>query len=411
MYYILQIKTHMNITIITILLPYPLTSGGAQAQFNFIDNLRKIHNITVIYPVNAGNNDEALHTLMKKWPEVKFKPYSYFKQLSNAKFLYSKIKRCCNLMFRSSNKEFKKARLLEPYGYDITKSFISFVKDSISEANTDIIQVEFFPYLELCDSLPQDIKKIFIHHEIRYKRNERMMKEFDISVTDLEKMKSLKDKEIEYLNKYDTVVTLTSTDKDILKNDGVKTNIVISPAAIKSKCFSYTDWNHRITFVGGYNHIPNQEGINWFTNEVMPLIHSEITFDLIGKGWSNLDNKSHIQINYCGFVEHLEDVAYGSIMVIPILSGSGMRMKILEGAALCMPIITTSVGIEGLDFKDGESCIIADSAEQFAEQIDILCNNEELRVHIAKNAQQIFNQKYSLANLVQTRNSLYKLEK
>ena len=94
-------------------------------------------------------------------------------------------------------------------------------------------------------------------------------------------------------------------------------------------------------------------------------------------------------------------------MLVAILTGSGMRMKILEGAAMCMPIITTSVGVEGLNFKHGESCLIADSAEEFAKAIDRLRNDKNLRQTLAINAQQIYIQNYSISALGKIRNNTY----
>ena len=96
-----------------------------------------------------------------------------------------------------------------------------------------------------------------------------------------------------------------------------------------------------------------------------------------------------------GFVEHLEDAVHGSIMIVPILTGSGMRMKILEAAAMSVPFITTSVGVEGLDFKHDESCLVADTAEEFANAIDCLANDAVLRKRLTENASKVFENKYS----------------
>ena len=71
----------MNITIITILLPYPLDSGGTQAQYNMIDSIRHEHHISLVFPENGHNSPEALKQLKALWPEVNFYSYSYFRQL------------------------------------------------------------------------------------------------------------------------------------------------------------------------------------------------------------------------------------------------------------------------------------------------------------------------------------------
>ena len=171
----------MNIVIITILLPYPLDSGGAQAQYNMINQLRHKYNLTIIYPVNSQNSISSQRELQKLWPEVKFRPYNYIRQLLYLPFLKDKIYRAFQLKFMPNRRDFKVYRILKPYGYPLTNDFKKFVLNIIKKENIDIAQVEFYPYLDLVDSLPASIKKIFIHHEIRFMRNERMLSIFELS--------------------------------------------------------------------------------------------------------------------------------------------------------------------------------------------------------------------------------------
>lgn len=110
-----------------------------------------------------------------------------------------------------------------------------------------------------------------------------------------------------------------------------------------------------------------------------------------------------------GFVPDLAAAVYGGILMVPIISGSGMRMKILDGAALSMPIITTSTGVEGLDFMDGESCLIANSGKEFAKGLMKLIRDENLRQQLANNANTVFVEKYSKETLANIRNNIYKI--
>jgi glycosyltransferase involved in cell wall biosynthesis len=94
--------------------------------------------------------------------------------------------------------------------------------------------------------------------------------------------------------------------------------------------------------------------MNWMSKYVLPLIdwrnrYKDVSFIVIGTGWTPkmITGIPRNNLKIMGFVENIQSVAYGGIMVVPILSGSGMRMKILEAAAMGMPIVTTSVGKEG----------------------------------------------------------------
>jgi glycosyltransferase involved in cell wall biosynthesis len=399
-------------------LPYPLTSGGAQAQYNMIDVLRKKHHITVVFPLNGHNHRSALQQLQARWPEVEFRPYSYLRQLSCLPFLFSKIRRSLDLLFRRRSVRFQVERALVPYGYIINTGFVQFVRTVITQQHADVVQVEFYPYLSLVKHLPHSVRKIFIHHEIRYVRNARILD--NLSSTDRERayMEQLKSEELSLLNLYDEVVTLTAVDKRILEHDGVTVPITVSPAAVDSPVLPYKGWNSTLVFLGGKGHGPNVEGMNWLTGEVLPLIDWEETFcettlKVIGAGWSETDitgiPKKNIAVK--GFVPQLKDEAYGGIMIVPILSGSGMRMKILEASALCMPIVTTSVGVEGINLVDGVSCIVADTAPRFAAALMKLMTDESLRKRLAEEAQRVFVSSYSKEALADKREEMYKTKK
>jgi glycosyltransferase involved in cell wall biosynthesis len=405
----------MNITIITILLPYPLTSGGAQAQYNMIDELRHSHHITIVFPVNGYNRLAAMNKLKEIWPEITFRPYPYFKQLCHWDFLICKAKRAFDLAFKSECMSFKVERILKPYGYVVNGRFMKFVNRVIYEQSPDIIQVEFYPYLKIVNYLPDVIKKVFVHHEIRFVRNARELSKLEVSDEQKSYAEKIKFEEIENLNKYDEVITLTDVDRDILTKSGVKTSISVSPAAVNTPILQHKVWNKTIVFLGGCFHAPNVEGMNWMSKYVLPLIdwrnrYKDVSFIVIGTGWTPkmITGIPRNNLKIMGFVENIQSVAYGGIMVVPILSGSGMRMKILEAAAMGMPIVTTSVGKEGIELVNGESCLIADTPTDFAKAIENLMSNETIMTTIADNAQKVFKNNYSKEALAMRRNLIYK---
>lgn len=308
-------------------------------------------------------------------------------------------------------------RALKPYGIYYTKKLVNFINNVIVKQNTDIIQVEFFQCLHIINFLPQNIKKIFIHHEIRFIRNKRLLSGIRLTNKELGLYKKVKQQEVNDLNKYDIVVTLTDIDKHILFSNGVKANIIVSPAAINTAIKIYNGWNNNIVFLGGYGHKPNVEGLEWFINCVASEIDwrqfKQAELHIVGNGWpSNIiqqyKEKIKIPLIYHGFVEDLSSVAYGAIMIVPILTGSGMRMKILEAASLGMPFITTTVGVEGLDFKDDDSCCIGDTPIQWKDKMERMMSCEELRIQYTSKALDVFQEKYSIDALSKRRLEIYK---
>lgn len=399
----------MNITIITPFLPYPLTSGGTQAQYNFIDTLRKVHHIQMIFPMNGKNRLEALKHLQKVWPEVTFHPYSYRRQLCHGPFLKDKIVRALKLKVCPKSERFIAERALKPYGFYFTKDFMAFVNDTIEKHQADVIQVDFYQYQHIVGYLPNHIRKIFIQHEIRYVRNQRLLAQVHLTPKEKALFEEVKQMEIDDLNRYDQVVSLTDTDKEVMMQDGVKTPIWVSPAAVNTPILPYHEWDGTIVFVGGYSHIPNQEGMEWFISQVLPLINTEAikAINVVGGGWSQHYQQRHEKVHFLGFVDDLQEVLKGAIVIVPILTGSGMRMKILDAAATGRPIITTSVGVEGLDFRHQESCLIADAPKDFANAINnLMADNAKMR-ELATNAQTLFEEKYSVPALAKVRNKIY----
>lgn len=399
----------MNITIITPFLPYPLKSGGAQAQYNFIDKLRKQHCISMIFPLNQKNTKQALHHLQSIWPEVHFHPYSYFRQLSHGPFLKEKIVRAVKLKACPNNERFMVERALKPYGYYFTDDFISFVHTVVKDEHSDIIQVEFYQYLPLAAYLPKDIRNIFVQHEIRFIRNQRLLAPLHLTPSEQTYYEQIKQQEIADLNRYHEVIALTTKDRVRMEENGVTTPIAVSPAAVNTPMLPYQQWNGTLTFIGGYSHIPNQEGIDWFISHIIDKLDTNHikAINVVGAGWPQRYSQQHPKLHFLGFVESLKDALQGSILIVPILTGSGMRMKILDAAAANVPIVTTTVGVEGLAFEHGTSCLIADTPEGFAQAVNTLVADEMKMKEIAANAQHLFDEKYSVEALAKVRNNIY----
>jgi glycosyltransferase involved in cell wall biosynthesis len=149
--------------------------------------------------------------------------------------------------------------------------------------------------------------------------------------------------------------------------------------------------NPKLFHIGSMNWVPNLEGLEWFFDEVWKIIlfrHPELTFNLAGRGipkkWQLL-NIPNVIVD--GEVEDANQyILSKDIMIVPLLSGSGVRIKIIEGMALGKTIITTPIGAEGLDVEHGVNIFIADTPQEFADLIDKCIDNPELCKIIGENA-------------------------
>ena len=402
-----------SILIITSFLPYPIHSGGEQAQFNMIEALRGNFKIGIVFPVNRDNRAEDIKALSDIWPEVQLFPFPWWRQYTYLPFLIQKARKFVNRHLSSFLKKSKAYDILGETDFLVSRSYLRFVRRAKEMIEADIIQVEFIQNLNIGKYLSEGIKKIFVHHEIGFVIADRALEGISLTNRQRTRKERKKRQEIARLNQYDGVVTLTETDKDVLQCAGVKRPIFVSPAAVNTREMAYGGWNGNLVFIGGFGHHPNQEGIDWFLSEVAPLIdwsqYPQTRLKMIGLGWplSYERDFNGLRVQVLGYVDDLSEFAARSMMIVPILTGSGMRMKILDAAALSVPFVSTSVGAEGLDFADGESCMIGDDAKIFAKALVKLMSDDMLRETMAINAHQLYQEKYSLQALVKKRETVY----
>jgi glycosyltransferase involved in cell wall biosynthesis len=128
-------------------------------------------------------------------------------------------------------------------------------------------------------------------------------------------------------------------------------------------------------FLGSFRHLPNQEALDWFTRQVLPRVLKQspgARLVIVGAeppARHSLPNFPE-NIELRGFVDDVrEPLGRYAVFVCPILSGSGMRVKLLEAFAAGIPVVSTRVGAEGLSSSDGEICSLADDPGEFADKI------------------------------------------
>lgn len=148
-----------------------------------------------------------------------------------------------------------------------------------------------------------------------------------------------------------------------------------------------------ILFLGSFRHLPNQEALHWFVGRVLPLILREepaARFVVIGSEPPPQHSLHPAEsIDLIGFVPDIrEPLAQYSVFVCPILSGSGVRVKLLEAFAAGIPVVSTRLGAEGLAEKDGEICALADDPETFARQVLHLLRDPEKAAAMATRARE-----------------------
>ena len=134
-----------------------------------------------------------------------------------------------------------------------------------------------------------------------------------------------------------------------------------------------------VFMVSNFNWWPNKEGVNWFLQKVWPLL-SNRGYKAVIVGLGSTELKALEDVSYLGYVDDLEPLySSAKVVICPILSGAGIKMKVLEAVANGVPLVTTSIGLAGLEGLEVHSEIrIADTEQRFAEElIDLIENASE----------------------------------
>ncbi len=218
----------------------------------------------------------------------------------------------------------------------------------------------------------------------------------------------LKAFELQTLPQADAVVTITEYDKHYFQELGIKTAYFVSPTGILLDRYVQKpelEEPFSVFHFGSMDWMPNVEAVDWFLKEVWkPYFENlpQYTFYIAGRNMP-----PHLLASSYQNVKILPDVPdniafYNSkqIMLVPLLSGSGMRIKIIEGMAMGKAIISTTIGAEGIPVSPGKNIMLADTAADFARNIKELCNNASLRTELQKNARIFISEKFNNQNLL-----------
>lgn len=229
--------------------------------------------------------------------------------------------------------------------------------------------------------------------------------------------KRIKNYELKQLNNFDGIAVFTGQDKNTLEEYGTKIPISVLPVGINldhyKPDFSKTDFP-TLFFLGSLDWLPNREGIEWFLENFHKdltegdlLVRFYVAGNDIPERFDDYDVLGKIFIQ--GEVDDaLEFVNSKSIMIVPLLSGGGMRVKIVEGMAMQKCIISTTLGAEGIGYENGVNILIADNREGFYEAIKICIADEEYCKNVGLNARKLMEEQHDINKVTKNLVDFYK---
>jgi glycosyltransferase involved in cell wall biosynthesis len=376
----------MNILFVSNKMPYPPKDGGSIATFQHMWGLASLGQTVTVLTINSKKHFFDVSQIpVEIRSKINFKTFFLDTSLS----AFDALK---NLFFSSM-----------PYNAErfVSEGFEKYLIEILSQETFDVVQLEglyLCPYIETIRKYSKALISYRAHnieHEIWKRRLEREKNHMKGRYLKL-LTKRLESFEKSFINSYDLIVPITLRDAKQFTDFGNTKPMLVSPTGIDAK--KYEPKPEMIKFpsvfhLGALDWFPNQEALLWFLRNVWRYIskdYTELKFYIAGRNApkSLIDEfKKFRNIVFVGEVEDAHEFLNShSILVVPLLSGGGMRVKVVEGMALAKTIVSTPIGVEGIPVTVGKEVLIATTPDEFIYCIEKLVTDKAFCEEIGQNA-------------------------
>lgn len=400
--------------------PYPLNDGGSIGMHYYIEGYLNAGASLSVFAMNTSRDHVALEIL----PAI-YEKLSHFKVIdvnTDIKVLGA----LNNMLFEKSSYNVNRFNQKT-----IHEELVTFLK----QHTFDIIHLDS---LFVTDYIPtirahSEAKIVLRQHNIEFTIWERLSK----TAKNLLKKwyfnllaQRLKAHELKYINQYDLVLPISQQDAAVFKSLSKQTSPMwIHPFGIQMENgdvnkVSFDLTHHKVKelklyHIGAMDWLPNQESVQFLLEEIVPEVlksTSQVSFHIAGRS---------MQKEWFGYAQERVEI-YGEVpsaaefeadkqvLIVPLKSGGGVRIKIFQAMAQGKIVITSPIGLEGIEAINGKEVMIAKTVDDFKNAILFLQENPQERVAMSKAAQQLVAEKYNAANnfksLLQHYQSLLKSE-
>lgn len=284
-----------------------------------------------------------------------------------------------------------------------TKSFEEFIRERAGYYDHVILSRPIVAprYLPLIKHYSPQAKIIFDTVDLHYIRLGRQAKIENNSELEAQS-KKWKIIELGLIDQADTSLVVSSFEKTELEkvDPTQRVEIVSLIHELREKPASNFSKRKGVMFIGSYSHLPNKDGLIWFVENVWPLIlraEPKLSFTIIGSNMpTDLFAQEKASVKVLGFVEDPSDNFESSrVFVAPLRFGAGIKGKILQSIEYGLPVVTTSVGAEGMFLEDNKTAMIADDPEDFAKKLLEIYTNKTLWENVSRQSQKVLTDHFS----------------
>lgn len=390
----------MKILMLTPYLPYPPSSGGQIRSYNLIKQLSKKHEITLFSLVKFDQEKKYAENLRKYCEEVH--------------------------VFKRSEKPWTLRNILRTgftlYPFVVVRNY-SFaekvaVEKILKEKKFDLIHAETF---YVSPHIPNTkVPVVLVEQTIEYQVYNHFVNNFwviPIRLVLLIDVLKIKFWETYYWKKASRVVAVSERDARVMRYLAPNLKVTVVPNGVGEDLMAKIPLhpNQSILFMGNYAWLQNIEAARILAQKVFPQIRKQVPgakLLIAGQNTEKVNNLVTEGISLLDLaIDDIEGVkkAYkeSGLLVAPLYGPGGTRLKILGAMAAKLPVVTTPVGIEGIEAEDGKSVLVGENPEKLAQKTIKLLQDSNLYQTIAENARNLVEEKYSYESIAQKLDQVY----
>lgn len=373
----------MRFLMITNTLPYPPIAGHPIRNINLLKRIAQEHQVWLLVMVNENETHADLGPLADFCEEVVLVP-------TDDPGALARPFQALRFLLQGT----PELRLYE------TDQMIHAMQKLVERVDFDVIQFEDSYMAHYQEYLPEQWhgKKTLTFIDIAYRQYDRI---YRIEEKLLRKLRlwlysrMMRTWEPDYAANFDLNISMSELDREELLSKNPNLHIATVPNGVDTRAFQPlpmpADGSSNVIYVGNMSYRPNVDAVKWFCNHILPLIRQEIpNAEMWIVGNNPLPEVLDLTNEFIHVTGRVEDVRpyyeKSSVCIIPLRAGGGTRLKILESMALGRPVVSTSIGYEGIAAQDGENILVADDPETFARQSIRLLQDEQIRQKIVTKA-------------------------
>jgi sugar transferase (PEP-CTERM/EpsH1 system associated) len=377
----------LRVLIVTPSLPYPLVWGFGIRVYQIVKHLAKRHHVTVL--AYAGPNDQdsvsalrqtgaTIHTVVRDEPTTAAKRQAQLTSLlSRDSFQWRSLK---------------------------STAMQTAVDHVLATEHFDIIQVESSQMTGF--DFKSSAALLVDEHNIEY---ELLYRTFATERSALRKFYNwleyckFRYEEQRSWKQFDGCILTSDREESMVRRHSPRTATLVVPNGVDIDYFQPTPGErdpNSIVFVGVMHYRPNVDAAIYFAREIMPRLVCErpsLTFTIVGGGPP--DELRRVAARNIVLTDRVPDtrpyLARAGVVVVPLRMGSGTRLKVLEGLAMGCPLVSTSVGCEGITILNGEHLLLADDPAAFTRSVLRLLDDEALASRLGRDGRALVEARYS----------------